>query len=103
MQNNTLMNEIETLINKNQEEHSYKFPNVNARYMIDFDRAYTSNFHHPVLVLVRHDIKDISNSRTYYLYEKDYKIYEVYNIMINGIVKKYTKPHNSLLQIPTVN
>ena len=103
MQNNTLMNEIDSMINKNQEDHNYKFPNVNARYMIDFDRSYTSNFHHPVLVLVRHDIKDVSNSRTYYLYEKDYKIYEVYNIMINGTANKYIKPYNRLLQIPTVN
>jgi hypothetical protein len=103
MQNNTLINQINIMINEEQKDSSYKFPNVNARYMIDFERAYNNNYHNPVLVFVRQDIKDFNNNRTYYLYEKDNKIYEVQVIVDNEIVSTYTKPHNNKLQIPTVN
>ena len=103
MQNNTFINQINIMINKEQKDSLYKFPNVNARYMIEFERAYNNNYHHPVLVFVRQDIKDFNNNRTYYLYEKDHKIYEIQVIVNNEIVSTYTKPHNNKLQIPTVN
>jgi len=100
MQNNTIIDTITILINKKPEQHIYTFPNVNARYMIDFDRIYTNNMHNDILVLARHDVKDYNNNRTYYLYEKDYKIYEVYVIIVNGIVKTYAQPYK--MQISTI-
>jgi hypothetical protein len=38
MQNNTLINQINIMINEKQKDSSYKFPNVNARYMIDLEK-----------------------------------------------------------------
>ena len=102
MQNNTLLDQINIIINK-PIDHSYKFPNVNARYMIDFERAYNNNYHRPILVLVRQDIKDLYNNRTYYLYEKDNEIFEIFVIVNNDNLSTYTKPHDKKLQIPIVN
>jgi hypothetical protein len=89
--NNTLIKEIETLI-INPSNHPYKFPDVCAHNMIMFERAYTNNYHHPILLFVRQDIKVTNNYRTYYLYEKDQKTFEIIVISINGIVSKYAKP-----------
>jgi hypothetical protein len=100
MSNNTLIERVNVIINSTPETHSYKFPLVNARYMIDFERAYSNNYHHPVIVMVRHDIKDSHNHRTYYLYEKDHKIYKVYVIKINDITKTYAEPYTR--QISTI-
>ena len=90
--NTTLIKEIDTLIHYESTNIPYNFPDVAADNMILFERTYTGNIHYPILIMVRYDIKDTNNYRTYYLYEKNKKIYEIIIASVNGIVAKYAKP-----------
>lgn len=95
MQNTTFFKQINTLIKQQSIQHLYKFPNIDAQGMIDFERAYTNNYYNPILIFIRQDINDINNSRTYYLYQINNKTYEVYVIVINGLSRKYVQPYKN--------
>lgn len=98
--NNTQINQIETIIQLNKKSN-IEFPNVNARYMIDFERIYHAMG--PILVMVRHDIKDHDNKRTFYLYEREYlgrkEIYEIQSIVVSGIKTDFATKHIPPIQI----
>lgn len=80
--------EMEMLIKSHDENQTtdipYKFPNINERHMIVFERNYYNNITNPIIVFVRFDVKDSQNSRTYYLYDNNIKVYKVCIIIKNG-------------------
>jgi hypothetical protein len=87
--------EMEMLIKSHEENQTtdipYKFPNINERHMIVFERNYNNNFTNPIIVFVRFDVKNSQNSRTYYLYDNNIKIYKVFVIIKNGNKTIYIK------------